>query len=366
MNKIDYSVVAAKDGLYRHFFEHNGNMTTRNTFLRYMKQFNLWIGIGFCTFLEAQNPIPQIFIKMEWKDSLDTPIHLGHYAYDNAFNIDIETVSKNLSITDTSSFSTFFQPYLQNLNPSRPEVLIYVHGYSADSKYYQKFTNTRLQEHVYSNKASPYGLIVNLVWDKSNLYTTELRRSKQKGILFAQYLSPLLEAYQEKFPKQLPSIICHSMGNRILEGILEHLQELKFGLHFKTIIMACPDLEYDALHRSKAFKNLDQLSQEVVLYVHNNDRVLTVATQSNKIERLGLKGPEKWDSLPANLTVVDASLLTDNKDLGSKFSNHRYFYTSATGREDLMRSLGILHTEKYGKREVLDRSFRYVIEPKDQ
>ena len=127
--------------------------------------------------------------------------------------------------------------------------------------------------------------------------------------------------------------------------------------------MACPDLESDALHRSKTFKKLDSLAEEVILYVHNNDRVLTVATQSNKIDRLGHKGPAEWDSLSANLTVVDASLLADNKDIGSKLTNHRYFYTSPTGREDLMRSLYITKEEKFGKRALLDRPFRYVIEP---
>jgi hypothetical protein len=330
-----------------------------------MKHLYFFICLSICIPLSSQEAVPQIFIKMNWEDSLNTPINLGHYSFDEDFDVKIKTLHKGLPLEDTTSFTTFIHPYLEKLKEDKSAVLFYIHGYSADSEYYQKFTNSRMQKHVYSMEESPYGLIVNLVWDRSKIYTTELTRSKQKGVLFAQYLRPLFQAYQDKFPDQLPSIISHSMGNRILEGLFEEMHKTVKGLLFHTTIMACPDLEYDALHRSSTFSNLDSLSKEVILYVHNNDRVLTVASQSNKIDRLGHKGPENWDSLASNITIVDASLITDNKDLGSKFSNHRYFYTSNTGREDLIRSLGISTKEEFGSREVLDRPFRFVIQPKE-
>lgn len=314
------------------------------------------LSLLFFVTVEAQEAIPHVYIKMNWKDSDQTKIQVGKYNYDEDFHLSIHPIEKDLSTKDSVKVFEILSSYLNQVEEDDKEVLYYVHGFSADSKWYQKYTNSRLQKHVYNKDVNPYGLVINLIWNSSPIYVTEKKRSFQKGQMFGRLTNQINRSLTKR-----PSILCHSMGNRVLGGIIE-ASDWTDSIYFNRVIMACPDIESSTICEDPNYQILESKANNVFVYVHNNDRVLTLASQTNKTDRLGHKGPSQWEMLPNNVIILDASLIDDNSGLASQFSNHRYFFDSPTGREDLMESLGFKIDRSISRRTRLDRDNRYVIE----
>ena len=82
----------------------------------------------------------------------------------------------------------------------------------------------------------------------------------------------------------------------------------------------------------------------------------------NKVDRLGLGGIKNLDQVTESITQVDVSVITDNEDPPSKFSNHRYFYMSPTIRKDMALFFLGEGRKKIPRRKRLGHDRKYMLE----
>ena len=113
-------------------------------------------------------------------------------------------------------------------------------------------------------------------------------------------------------------------------------------------------------------RNIGYFSKDIVLYVHNNDRVLGVSKVINDKNRLGLDGIQNLDKVSNAILQVDVSVIIDNEDAPSRLSNHIYFYMSPTVRKDIALFYQDLAKKKFPRRKKLNHPKRVRLEmPQD-
>lgn len=305
--------------------------------------------LPFCAIAQP----PHAYIRLDFEDQ-QAIYPYGWYGISEDYDIDIAKPAGSLD-TEQLDLSSIIE------QATRPEdsmhVFVYIHGFAADTKTYQRFTGSRLHRNLYSHPNSPYNLIINIIWDNKNLYTQELPNMPAKG----SALATLLTALRSQLPAAAQmDIMAHSMGNRILANACDRLTLDQPP--FRHMILAAADLPADAFSKHPALANGTQLAQDITVYRHNNDRVLGFAQQFSAGGRLGLDGPTDYSQLPNNVRVVDASWIVDNEEMSSRLTNHRYFYTSPSGREDLLRTLGLHEVSERTTRVATEVNQYYILE----
>ena len=90
------------------------------------------------------------------------------------------------------------------------------------------------------------------------------------------------------FSKNHNSILCHSMGNKLFEGITT-----KFTRQAKVekIILAAPDLDINGFQNGALLNNF-QLG-EIIVLVNKKDQLLRLSKWMHQKRRLGLSGNEE-------------------------------------------------------------------------
>jgi len=68
------------------------------------------------------------------------------------------------------------------------------------------------------------------------------------------------------------------------------------------------------------------------------------------------------NKISKSITQVDVSVITDNEDPPSKFSNHRYFYMSPTVRKDIALFFMDANKESIPRRKELGHERNLMLE----
>lgn len=221
------------------------------------------------------------------------------------------------------------------------DIFIYIHGFSAGDKMYERYTAGILQEDYFAMLGSPYVAVVNIMYDTHPIYAIEKKRISEKACTIAEALKPWIEDDAGKI-----TVLAHSMGNRVLLKLLEEWQTT-MSKPFKRLVLAAPDLPTSTYEMHKEL--IASAADTIFVYRHNTDRVLGFAFGSDDEPRLGLQGPQNWAQWPSNAVLLDGSLIDDHDNFSVRVSNHRYFYTSKTGKESLQ---AVLHIDTVDRPEL--------------
>lgn len=227
---------------------------------------------------------------------------------------------------------------LATLPADKQNVLIYIHGMWAHQPQYWSAHTQKMRKGIFNNDENPYGVVVSLIWECGLNYMSNVPLAYDKGKRFTPLVIKLIEATQEVEGAKL-SILGHSMGNRVLQGFYENLQGVYKDPPIHNIVMAGADLESNIFEKNQPLHHIDRFAEQVVIYVHNNDRSLKMSKLLNDNDRLGLQGVRDFSLVSDIISTVDVSIVTDNETLSSKMSNHRYFCESATVRRDILNCL---------------------------
>lgn len=119
-------------------------------------------------------------------------------------------------------------------------------------------------------------------------------------------------------------LLCHSMGNYLLENALARLHDFSPGNAlprlFEHIFLCAPDLDDDALEAGRPLGRIDQVARHVTLYYNRHDKAMFVSdyTKGNP-ERLGLNGAAHPAQLHNKIHQVDCTPAIED------FTGHSYY-----------------------------------------
>lgn len=254
-----------------------------------------------------------------------------------AFGIQ-EVVDKKLKKTKTiESFDTMLSHIRENT--SSPEVsnqgiLFYIHGYQADQKFFMEQSGFILQRDVFDKISDRYKIVISLQWNSVLRYQKAVGNAYEKGNRFVHFLQPIIENICRANTLCQISFLCHSMGNRVFQGIYDSWTKRNAQIRFATVWMMAADLEYDIF--SNHFPKSIHYIQNLYIYHKIQDLTLKIAKTFEEYPRLGVVGPK---DVMDNMHVRNASEITDDQSLGGNLSHHRYYYGSPTVKQEIIDGL---------------------------
>jgi esterase/lipase superfamily enzyme len=275
---------------------------------------------------------------------------LSHYfIYDKAKNPDIpkyalgkmhikgKKLVKSLDFADTITFVEDIQKTINVLPKDNNGIIIYIHGYQADNIYFMQQSGYVLQQNIFDSPQHTFGLVISLQWNSVLIYDHAVQNAYKKGQNFVALLQEIYAYHQTKHPSSKIAFLCHSMGNRVFQGIYNQWIKLNPTIKLDIVMMMAADIEYDIF--TDGFPNIGQHIQKLYVFHHLVDKTLLMANALKPHPRLGIFGPKENTILGKNILVKDATAIVDDESFAGKITNHRYYYGSPTVRQEIVNIL---------------------------
>jgi len=112
--------------------------------------------------------------------------------------------------------------------------------------------------------------------------------------------------------RQSLHLLCHSMGNFVLQHALRRTSEFSVGGKpprlFDQIFLCAPDVSDDVFEKDKPFRRLPEMAQNVTIYHNREDLAMPVSdyTKGNS-DRLGWRGANRPSELDGRIHQVDCT-----------------------------------------------------------
>jgi esterase/lipase superfamily enzyme len=132
-------------------------------------------------------------------------------------------------------------------------------------------------------------------------------------------------------------LLCHSMGNFVLESALTRTGEFSRGGKlprlFDQVFLCAADVDDDAFEAGRGLHRLPEMAENVSVYFNRGDMAMPVSdyTKGNR-DRLGWRGVSHPGQLDGRVHQVDCS------DIVSGFLEHGY-HSSGQVAEDIYQSI---------------------------
>jgi len=234
----------------------------------------------------------------------------------------------------------------------RCDVLVYVHGYNVS---WENAVGSAMALQAMLNRDgigddAQKTAVVLFTWPSDGLalpfvsYKSDRTEAKGSGYAFARgllklrdHLAALADRVGGKVCGQDLHLLCHSMGNYVLQNALERMREFTPGSAlprlFERIFLCAADVDGDVLEPEQAMGDLHQLARGVTVYHNTGDVALHVSdyTKGNP-ERLGSYGAVRAAMLPDKIEQVDCSAIVGG------FVEHSY-YLDGRVNDDILRSI---------------------------
>jgi len=244
-----------------------------------------------------------------------------------------------------ANITTNRQLWLDNVNTKidslqrhKAGILIYIHGFQGDNKYFVQSSGHILQKNIFDNAAHEYGMTVSLQWKSPLIYPDAVQTALQKGQNMAAIIDNIYQKQQQLHPGAPISIICHSMGNRVWQGLYDAWVQRNKNVRIANVFFFAADLEHDIF--DTAFDDIEtHVGHSYVVY-SRQDRTLHMANALKDHKRLGIFGTSPdTDLVSKRITLIDATDIKDEETFAGKLSLHRYYYGSPTMRSKIVQIL---------------------------
>lgn len=233
-------------------------------------------------------------------------------------------------------------------NHVQEHILVFIHGFKSDLKIALTALKELHNKYV-ANPESPVQHIVMFTWpakSKALRYRDDARDAVKSGYALARSFASMKEFFRlqfvekkKKMCEQKIHLMCHSMGNRVLESMFAALNEMNIEPNstFGEIFLVGADIDYDALHRPKPMYRIIDVGERVHIYYHNNDQALGISEYTkNAFNRLGRWGVKNTLDLPDDVYQANVSDINDDsRGLIDKIVHHWYHYNSPSVVRDI-------------------------------
>lgn len=229
-----------------------------------------------------------------------------------------------------------------NLETEDENVLFYFHSMWGGVKPYHKNSLK-----ILNSELNRIDKIISVIWHAKSLrYKTNWKNSTNPG----RVISPMIDSIILN-TKNKNFVLCHSMGNRVFEGVVSGFSgNIR---RFETVILAGADLDVDVFE--DGFSMLPNYSDKVVIYVNDKDRLLKTSRFLHKRERLGLSAGQQNEELSkiGNLEMVDVTHSSSGKLIS--LSQHIYFKNN----DAVVQDINHLVSGELASRELTYRTRNY-------
>jgi esterase/lipase superfamily enzyme len=132
-------------------------------------------------------------------------------------------------------------------------------------------------------------------------------------------------------------LLCHSMGNYVLQNALARIAEFTPGNAlprlFEHVFLCAPDVDDNALEVDQPMGNVHELGRNVTVYYNRGDLAMVISDHTKgHPERLGAGGAARPAMLHAKIHQVDCSPIV------SGLVEHSYYLSGAV-RNDIRQSI---------------------------
>ncbi len=297
-----------------------------------------------------------LYVKIygESEEDLQTEYGVIHY--------DLEGEPSRIAFPDSLNPEDKFYLKLRNSLAHFPDdkndILIYVHGMWGHLEDYFEMNTKVMRNTLYLRDSNPCRIAISYIWDSKQTYDTNVRIARTKGELFGDITKGVITEieYSKKTNKKNSNLnfLCHSMGNTVFESIYGVLHTVEYEKPvIDNLIHAASDQSGNVYNKGEILYEIEDLVNHVHVYLHNNDRTLMLSKLAHEGSRMGLDGLDKDTEKPKNITQINVSLLNDDEDRVSRFSKHRYFYSSETIRKDMLSILNQISADEISNRKYM-------------
>ncbi len=135
-------------------------------------------------------------------------------------------------------------------------------------------------------------------------------------------------------------LLCHSMGNYVLQNALSRLASFIPGSTMPRILdtafLCAADVDDDALEPGEPLGRLDEVCDSVSVYFNHDDRALAISdwTKGNP-DRLGARGPAHRSQLHSKVETIDCTSTVHGT------VQHSYYLNGACNRDIWMSIMNV-------------------------
>lgn len=224
----------------------------------------------------------------------------------------------------------------QGDNP-RGDVLTFIHGYNCDFQCgieHIKEMADKLQA-----AGSPVKYFVLVSWPSRGRllrYQDERDDAHTSGGALGRALQMLVEFFRTVFGpngsdpcRQRIHLLCHSMGNQVLEEMMRKLVDLRTLIPsvFEEIVLAASDVDNTAFELPNPLGALPSLCRRIHVYTNRNDLALVISTTTKtSAKRMGTDGPSDMTKIPSHIYLVDCTDVASQGDPGLKNELVQHWY----------------------------------------
>lgn len=251
------------------------------------------------------------------------------------------------------------------------DVLIYVHGFNVDwcdavgsALALQEMVNQKTagkQENI---------LVVLFSWPSNGIAVPWLSyyndRSDACNIASANTFSRgmlILRKYLSKIDKKDQCqrkihLLCHSMGNYVLQHSLKVMADQKtiLPLVFDTIFMCAPDVNHNVFEYD--MKRLPEITRRISIYYNKEDKAMWLSdvTKFNP-DRLGDEGVNTFDGLSRKIHQIDCTEVVTETN-----TEHSYYLNGLINKDIRLSLFGFPPDSNHRNRQGQANDWRLVQE----
>lgn len=287
------------------------------------------------------------YIEIVGLNEVDYKFVYGEIKYDDDAGPEKKPFVTSENMDDEDTFYDEFKSAYLSLDEDQSDVLFYIHGQWGNTKDFFEMSTKAMYKDIFEHEQNETGICISYIWDCKVKYKNNVKIALNKGKHFGDITDQSLKLMGDLKDQKKPSevnFLCHSMGNKVFQGVHSVLETKGFNNPpIDILIQAGSDLIGNIYESGQPMENIKDLVKDIVIYRHNDDRTLKMSKLLHDHSRMGLDGLDQFEEAPKNITLVDVSIVDDNENLASKLSKHRYYFTSATVRQDI---LSVLSGEK--------------------
>ena len=239
---------------------------------------------------------------------------------------------------------------------TKQDLVIFIHGFNFD--WFEAVASAlalelMLNRHSLNNEEQKDTCVFLFSWPsdgammKNKAYLSDRNDARDSSIAVARgflklrdFLMTLRPTHKDPSIKergQQLHLLCHSMGNYVLQHALVSLDKLnnqkRFPQLFQHIFMCAPDVDDNIFEEDRPMVNLHRLAKQVTVYYNNGDLAMYISdyTKGNT-DRLGHNGTARPSQLHNKVSQVNCSKIVGG------ITEHSY-YLWATVNEDIRQSI---------------------------
>ncbi len=269
-----------------------------------------------------------------------------------------EDQQENIKLGSQAAFSD-----LQTIMRQQSDVLLFIHGYNVS---WPDAVGTALSLQTMLNSSPERDSeqqvqVVLFTWPSDGMalpfvsYKSDRSEAAGSGnavgraILKVRDFLASLRRADEELCKQDLHILCHSMGNYLLQNAVERCDAFTPGNAlprlFEHIFLCAPDVDDTVLEKGQPLEQLHELARSVSVYHNRGDVALVISdfTKGNP-DRLGSNGPARPAVVHNKIHQVDCTPIVKGR------VEHSYYLVGHVNADIRMSIDGIQHDDPRRRR----------------